>query len=165
MSGSPQDREWTVDSPRLSQKESAPLVNMESNRNSSSVVLPPIATMPVRLSLNRKMSSSHPSNVSLSGTLQSVILRSAQNSQASSRTGSRRSSNSDINANKGIIGTTASRRTSNLFGDNSEVMNPTLLVLSNSAADLSSLSALQGILETELLEDSARQVRKNDCFP
>ena len=159
------------------------------------VALPPISARSLRAS--GKLASSHPLNVSLSGMLQSMILRSPNGSQASSH--SRRSSNFDDNASSGIAGIcdrktmsdyeedeevlhrtlmkfsngglisgmmiADSPRPSSIFDDNAEALHPTLMAMSNSAADLSTLSTLQGILEAELLADSERQVSKKNNYP
>ena len=136
-------------------------------RTATSVVLPPISTNAIkslRASLDGKVvssnfiTSSNPSNGDLANMLQSMILRSGHNSQTSSQVGSRRSSNFDANASIAILSGMGSRKTSSIFDENEEVLHPTLMAMSNSAADLSSLSALQGILEAALAGDSERMV-------
>ena len=150
-----------ADDYRASQKETAPFRNSVTRHKV--VVLPPIsadAVRPIRISMDGKLSFSHPSNdVSISSMLQSMILRSPHGSQASgSQIDSRRSS-VDANAISGLI-IKESRRTSSIFGDDEEALHPTLLAMSNSAADLDTLTTLQGILDAELMGDTERQVRR-----
>ena len=137
-------------------------------RGTSAVVLPPItnnAIKSLRASLDEKLVSSNivtsafPSNTNLSGMLQSMILRSGQNSQASSHVASRRSSAFDAKASNSVLSGMGSRKSSSIFDQNEELLHPTLMAMSNSAADLSTLGALQGILTAELKGDLEHQVR------
>ena len=143
-------------------------------RTAASVVLPPISTNAIRslrASLDGKLvssnfiTSSDPSNVNLTNMLQSMILRSGHNSQASSQVASRRSSNNfDAKASSAIVSGMGSRIPSSIFDENEEVLHPTLMAMSNSAADLSSLSALQGILDAALAGDSEGLVSRTIAF-
>ena len=140
---------------RASQKETSSFIKMENEtnfpRNAATVVLPPISVDAIR-----NIHANFERNTSLSGMLQSMILRSAHGSQASgSQLGSRRSS--DVNACSVVDN---SRRTSFIFDDEPEAMDPTLMAMANSAADLSTLSTLQGILESEMRGGPERQVEE-----